>query len=544
MKVCVLQPYNSFEKKDTQKCFDDMIALLDQCDDSYDLIVMPEYSDVPAVQGSNDGFHKSIEKYNAVVMQKAREAAIRCNAIVFVNAAYYDEGGYKNTTHAIDRNGNFVGRYFKAHPAPSEVKTEAQGGNELNVAYSYRPDEPYVIEIEGLRFGFMTCYDFYFYENFAPLALKNVDIIIGCSHQRTDTHEALSIINRFLSYHTNAYLIRSSVSLGEDSDICGCSCIIAPNGEAIVDMKSKIGLGVAEIDPKKKYLKPAGFKGKLKSHYEYIEEGRRPWLYRNGGKAIIPFNEYLPYPRVCAHRGFNAVAPENSMPAFGAAISLGASEIEFDLWITKDGEIVSCHDQTLDRVSDGVGKISDYTYEELLAFDFGVKHGNAFKGLKIPRFEDILQKFAGHTIMNIHVKTATEVRGENFDEVYDEKALEKIVSLLRKYDCVKHVYFMISADSVIKQFKAYAPEIPVCVGHDFSRPWSIVDRAIALGAEKVQFYKPYFNQEMIDKAHEHGIKCNVFWADDPEEAKKYLDMGIDTVLTNDYLRVSTALGVK
>lgn len=544
MKVCVIQPYYSFEKKDTERCYNEMMALLDQCDDSYDLIVLPEYCDVPAVQGTKQGFHESIEKYNALTLQKAKDAAVRCNAIVFVNAAYYDEGGYKNTTHAINRQGNIVGRYFKAHPAPSEVKTEKQGGNELNVAYSYRPDEPYVIEIEGLRFGFMTCYDFYFYESYAPLARKDVDIIIGCSHQRTDTHEALSIINRFLSYHTNAYLIRSSVSLGEESGICGCSCIIAPNGEAIVDMKSKIGLGVAEIDPKQKYYKPAGFKGKLKSHYEYIEEGRRPWLYRNGGKFIVPFNDVMGYPRLCAHRGFNAVAPENSMPAFAAAISLGASEIEFDLWQTKDGELVSCHDDTLDRVSNGTGKIADYTYEELLAFDFGVKYGEKFKGLKIPRFEDILQKFAGHTVMNIHIKTKTETSGKNFDEKYDEKALAKIVSLLKKYDCMKHVYFMISADSVISQFKAYAPEIPVCVGHDFSRPWSIVDRAIALGADKVQLFKPYFNQEMIDKAHEHGILCNVFWSDDPTEAKNFLDMGIDTVLTNDYLRISTELNLK
>jgi hypothetical protein len=127
--------------------------------------------------------------------------------------------------------------------------------------------------------------------------------------------------------------------------------------------------------------------------------------------------------------------------------------------------------------------------------------------------------------MNIHIKTATETNGENLDETYDENALKRIVALLYKYDCVKHAYFMISADSVIAQFKAYAPEIPVCVGHDFSRPWSIVDRAIELGAEKVQLFKPYFNQEMIDKAHAHGIKCNVFWADDPKEARKYFEMG-------------------
>jgi glycerophosphoryl diester phosphodiesterase len=69
---------------------------------------------------------------------------------------------------------------------------------------------------------------------------------------------------------------------------------------------------------------------------------------------------------------------------------------------------------------------------------------------------------------------------------------------------------------------------------------SIVDRAIALGAYKVQLFKPYFNQESIDKAHAHGILCNVFWADDPDEACRYFEMGIDTVLTNDYLAVERA----
>ena len=392
--------------------------------------------------------------------------------------------------------------------------------------------------MEGIRFGFMTCYDFYFYEAFAPLALQNVDVIIGCSHQRTDTHEALSILNRFLCYNTNAYLIRSSVSLGEESKICGCSCVIAPDGEVLVDMKSRIGLGVCEIDPKEKYYKAAGFRGKLKSHYEYIEDGRRPWFYRNGGAAIVPFEEFMTYPRLCAHRGFNAVAPENSMPAFGAAISLGAREIEFDLWTTTDGEIVSCHDSTLDRVSTGTGKIYDHSYAELCKLDFGVKFGEKFKGLRIVRFEDILKKYAGHAIMNIHIKNRSTRK-----DSYDEDAMKKIVGLIRRYDCVKHVYFMSGMDAILRQFHEYAPDIAICVGGGDYK-WEIVDRAIAMGAKKVQLVKGYFNQEMIDKAHANGIRCNVFWSDEPEEAKQFLAMGIDTILTNDYLTISNALGIK
>jgi len=494
--------------------------------------VMPEYCDIPAAVKGKEAYHRSIRKFNLPFMTKAVEMAKRCHAITFVNCAYETEDGkLRNTTHAIDREGNIVGRYFKAHPAPKEDKPEAVGGIEMDSSYTFDNRSPYTIEIEGIRFAFMTCYDFYMYEEYPQIARKNADIIIGCSHQRTDTHQALEIINRFLSYNTNAYLIRSSVSLGEDSLIGGCSCVIAPNGDVIADMKSRVGFETVEIDVKKKYFKSAGYGGAdspKRSHHSYIEDGRRPWLYRNGGASVVQTDALMPYPRLCAHRGFNTVAPENTLPAYGAAVALDAHEIEFDLWKTLDGVIVSCHDSTLERVSDGSGKIFEHTYEELKALDFGVKYGEKYKGIRIATFEDILKKFAARVIMNIHVKI--------WDGTNDEDALHKIVELIRQYDCEKYCYFVSRNDEMLKKAKAYEPSIGICVGAGHT-PWQIVDRAIAIGADKVQLFKPHFDQAMIDKAHEHGIICNVFWSDDPEEARRFFDMGIDTVLTNDYLNV-------
>ncbi len=534
MKVCVVQPKYSFNENDVDVRFNDLIKLLDECDDSLDLIVLPEYSDALADVKGKAGYYNAVNAYRDVLLKKATETAKRCNSLVFVNAGYNVGEGIRNTTYAIDRNGDIVGKYFKAHPAPSEVKTDKDGGHELDVKYSYEIASPYVLELEGLRFAFLTCYDFYFYENFAKIARENVDVIIGCALQRTDTHQALEIINKFLCYNTNAYLVRSSVSLGEDSKLCGSSMVVSPKGEMLLNMQSRVGLGICEINPKDKYYKPAGHMGKLKSHYEYIEEGRKPWLYRNGGASVVPFDNDMKYPRLCAHRGFNSIAPENSMPAFASAIALGAQEIEFDLWSTKDGVLVSCHDSTLDRVSNGTGKIYEYTYEELLKLDFGVKHGEKFKGLKIPTFEEILQKFAGHVIMNIHVK----IWGDEFEN----PMIEEIVGLVKKYDCEKHVYFMTNSDKFVKRVMEYAPDMKICIGWDGNKdPMSIVDRAIKFGAYKVQLFKPYFNQESIDKAHAHGILCNVFYADDPEEARKYFKMGIDTVLTNDFFPIYNAV---
>ena len=434
MKVCVIQPPYSFDERKIGECTDVLLSLLDECNESLDVIVLPEYSDALADVWGGSGYRTAFEKYNAAVLQKAEETAKRCHALVFVNAGYQTDAGFRNTTHVFDRNGVIIGRYFKRHPAPSELKTSDVSKYKPDTAYSYELNQPYILEIEGVRFGFLTCYDFYFYEYFARLARENVDVIIGCSLQRTDTHEALSIIGRFLCYQTNAYLVRASVSLGDTSEVCGCSMVVSPKGEELLNMKNKTGLGICEISPHEKYYKRAGYKGELKAHYEYIEQGRRPWLYRNGGPSVVLPDDVMKYPRLCAHRGFNTIAPENSLPAFGAAVALGAEEIEFDIWSTKDGVLVSSHDLNLSRVSDGTGTVCEHTYEELMQLDFGFKTGEKFRGLRIATFEEILQKFAARVIMNIHVKI--------WDAGQADDKLEEIVALIRKYDCAKYVYFL------------------------------------------------------------------------------------------------------
>ena len=523
-----MQPPYSRDVRFCEEYFQYKMNLLSQCDETADIIVLPEYSDVPCATSTLEETLYYHQKFIGPLLNKCAETARRCQAHVFVNALSKEEGGYRNTTYCYDKEGVLRGKYFKKHLPPLELETL-----KLDSAYTFAPSAPYVLEMDGLRYGFLTCYDFYFYEAFANIARENVDIIIGCSLQRSDSHDAIETMCRFLAYNTNAYVLRSSVSFDENATICGASMAVSPEGKVLANMKGKFGMAEVEFDPRAKHLKSAGYGNPDAAHHQYIEYGRKPWQYRNAGSAIINNNNYLPYPRLCAHRGFSTVAPENSMPAFGAAVALGAQEIEFDLWPTSDGEIVSCHDATLERVSNGSGKIYEHTYAELARLDFGEKFGARFKGLRIVRFEDILQKFAGQVIMNIHVKTLSDT--------YDEAAMKKIVALIRRYDCEKHVYFMISHDGVIRQFKEYAPDIAMCVGHLKERPWEIVDRAIALGAEKVQLFKPYFNQEMIDKAHAHGIRCNVFYADEAQEAQRYLDMGIDTLLTNDYQLISQAV---
>ncbi len=529
MKACIIQPEYSLDLNRSDQLFNKKTALLDQCDTSLDIIVLPEYSDIPCAV---DSFEQALyyhKKYINTLLDKCIATAKRCEANVFVNALCLENGKYRNTTYAFDKTGTLVGKYFKRHLPTFEKEVL-----KLDNSYANNYSKPYTLEIDGIRYGFLTCYDFYFYEAFPSIARSNVDIIIGCSLQRSDTHSAIETMCRFLAYNTNAYVLRSSVSFDENSDICGASMAVSPYGTVINNMYGKFGKTTVEFNPKDKYYKPAGFGNPPASHYEYTENGRLPWQYRSCGPSTCLTEKEMPYPRICAHRGFNTIAPENSMPAFGAAVGMGAEEIELDIWSTKDGVLVSCHDSTLDRVSNGSGKIYEKSYAELLELDFGFKHGEKFKGIKIPTFEEILKRFSGQVIMNIHVKI--------WDYNQPDSKLKEIVNLIRKYDAQNYVYFMSDNDEMLAKALEYAPDIAVCVGWDGNPDkLSMVNRAVKLGAQKIQLFKPHFDKTTVTKAHENGIICNVFWSDNEEEAKEFLDMGIDTILTNDYNLISQVL---
>lgn len=461
MKACIIQPPYSMDTAFSDEYFEFKLKMLDECDDSIDIIVLPEYSDVPCATSTKEETFFWHKKYINTLLDKCIETAKRCNSLVFVNALYEINGNYRNTTYAYNRKGELVGQYFKKHLPPLELNVL-----ELDSDYTFEFSEPYVIEIEGLRYGFLTCYDFYFYEAFANIARQNVDIIIGCSLQRSDSRDAIEIMCRFLAYNTNAYVIRSSVSFSEESDICGASMVVSPYGKVLENMKGRFGRATVEFDPKDKYYKPAGFGNPDAAHYEYIEFGRKPWQYRPGGSGIVNDDKTMKYPRICARGAMGAAVPPGTMAAFGVAVAEGAEEIGFSLRVKEDGEAVS-------------GDIV---------------------------FEDILKKFSCRAVMNICVEPCSD------DNV------KKIISSAYKYGCERHIYFTLSTEQQINQFKKYAPKIPVCADLNSIS----IEQATELGCEKVQL--SHIDKDIIEKAHMNNLICVAALPDGE-------NMGIDTVIT-------------
>ncbi|MBQ8402077.1 MAG: hypothetical protein IJX14_09120 [Clostridia bacterium] len=451
MKACVIQPPYSMDLSLSDAYFAKKLEMMDACDPSMDLIVLPEYSDVPCAAATREDNIACSEKYRPILLAKAAGTARRCNAVLFVNAYDLTPTGYRNTTFAFDRSGKVVGKYYKKHLPPSEQFTIA-----LDSAYTFEPSAPYVLTIDGIRYAFLTCYDFYFYEAFAAIARENVDIIIGTSLQRSDTHEALEIMGRFLAYNTNAYVVRASVSLDGSPDICGASMIVTPTGKMLVNMKSRVGLETAEFDPHDKYYKPAGFGGAPAAHYEYIEFGRHGWQYRPGGSAIVPSDRFMGYPRVCAHRPFADVLPD-PMAAFGAAVGMGVQELFVDI-----------------EQKDGIFYAADSD---------------------VP-LAKVLEKFSCHTILTLCLR-----------EMPDTEALHR---LMHRYDCLGHCVLASEDPAVLCALREKLPDIPRCLMGD----GDILDDAAGAGCDRVYFTG---DAEELCRAHEMGMK--VYGYDDRADGK-------------------------
>ena len=140
-----------------------------------------------------------------------------------------------------------------------------------------------------------------------------------------------------------------------------------------------------------------------------------------------------------AHRGASEYAPENTMSAFDMALELGANGIELDLQMTKDGKIVIFHDNKIDNKSNKKGEIKDYTYQELLNFDFGSWFDEKYKGEKIVLFEDFMKEVANkNLILAVELKEiGIEEEALNIINKYYDKEKVFITSFI--YEALSNV---------------------------------------------------------------------------------------------------------
>jgi len=227
----------------------------------------------------------------------------------------------------------------------------------------------------------------------------------------------------------------------------------------------------------------------------------------------------LPDRGICAHRGASATHPENTLAAFREAIRLGAHQIEFDINLTRDGRIVLMHDLTVDRTTDGHGKVTDLTFDQIRRLDAGRWKGKQFQGLRVPTLQETLAIMPLNIWLNVHTKG---------DARLAEAATREIVRQGRT-----HQAFLATGRRTALAARHVCPQILICnmerQGHD-SR---YVADTIAQRDPFIQLLSKPASPEDMARLEAAGVRINLFPAKTPDELPALFKAGVDFPLVDD-----------
>lgn len=238
--------------------------------------------------------------------------------------------------------------------------------------------------------------------------------------------------------------------------------------------------------------------------------------------------------KILGHRGANRRAPQNTVPAFRAAVEHGADGVEFDVQMSADGVLVICHNFTVDATSNGTGRIDELTFEELRALDFGSWFSAEFAGTKIPTLEEVLDCVKDMEILNVEIKPARKQM---------EEVVRKTVDTVRAYGLTEKTIFSSFDFHEIRLLKQIDPDLTCGLLYD-PVPEELFDKRLLRGqyltvAEEYgadalhpHYLLTNFPRSYVRKCHEAGLMVNVWGISKESELEKYRDRGLDIIITD------------
>ncbi|MEO0898801.1 MAG: glycerophosphodiester phosphodiesterase [Bacteroidota bacterium] len=251
-----------------------------------------------------------------------------------------------------------------------------------------------------------------------------------------------------------------------------------------------------------------------------IEEGERPW--------------------VIAHGGAKDLFPENTMVAFKGSMEIGVDALEIDLALTADEHIVCHHDLTVDRTSDGEGKVIDYSLAELRGFNFGAKFKDIIGEtpytdtlIEVPLLSEVIESFPG-TPLVIEIKDRGEDgkrHAELLKELLDNYNLEDrvIVASFSKevldyfLDITEGKYMISGSEDEVEDFVFSGLSGVGFLYHP---------KAMAVQIPMSQAGINMATNRIVNSAHSRNMAVHYWTIDDPADMELLIDLGADGLITD------------
>jgi glycerophosphoryl diester phosphodiesterase len=213
---------------------------------------------------------------------------------------------------------------------------------------------------------------------------------------------------------------------------------------------------------------------------------------------------------IYAHRGASIEFPENTLAAFQRAVELGAPGAELDVHLTKDGHPVVIHDDSVDRTTNGSGKVADLTLEEIQELDAG-------RGEIVPTLGQVLDVVSGHLVLDIEVKEASAAAAV-LEEVNRYPNLRWLISSFY-WDALRYVRSE-RADAELWVLWPSATD-------------AAIDVAREVNATILNLEYSTVTAEQVERLKKLGIGVGVWTVNDVDEAVRLRDIGVVAICTDD-----------
>ncbi|MGV3262499.1 glycerophosphodiester phosphodiesterase [Cytobacillus pseudoceanisediminis] len=228
-----------------------------------------------------------------------------------------------------------------------------------------------------------------------------------------------------------------------------------------------------------------------------------------------------------AHRGATGYAPENTVAGFDLAVDMKADYIEIDVQRSKDGELVVIHDTSVDRTTDGTGKVGDLTFDYLRSLDAGSWKGEQFAGEPIPTFEEILDRYHGRVGILIELKAPELYPG------IEEQVADKIKE--RNLDKPQNEKIIIQSFNFesMKTMDQLLPNVPI--GVLTSNRADITAEALQEFSAYADWFNPSYGivtEELVNQVHSLGMQIGSWTVRSQDAADFLFEMDVDAIITD------------
>jgi glycerophosphoryl diester phosphodiesterase len=234
----------------------------------------------------------------------------------------------------------------------------------------------------------------------------------------------------------------------------------------------------------------------------------------------------LSRPTIIAHRGASAHAPENTLAAFELALQYEADAIELDAKLSADGQVVVIHDQTVDRTTDGSGKLREMTLDQLRKLDAGSHFDIAFRGERIPMLSEVFEAVGKRTFINVELT--------NYASPIDDLPV-KVVELVQQYGLAQRVLFSSFSPLALQRAHRLLPEVPI--GLLATRGWfGALARSWLSQVIPYQALHPELHDvtpKLVKRIHRAGRRVCVYTVNQPNDIRYLFALGVDGIFTDD-----------